>query len=539
MPVSLPHSLRVLMPDGTVRRMLLEDYLRGVVAAALPGDAPLESLKAQAVAARTFAANTHRHLERGADVCTQRHCQAWNERANPAASRAVIDTRGVVATYNGKLIDAFYFDHCDGKTRDGTGILLNAPAYLKSVPCPCGFATMKGHGVGMCLRGMLAMARFGDPYDVILKHYYTGITLEAVGVDAATTQEPLTPRARPASAPTKQGAKPARRTTRPKTTAQTETAPSVETPTAPTGERAAAPPPIEPKAEVELPPTLAMPPAAAPLEPVSPPVPEPPVTVAPIAPEPLLTSDKPEAAEADDLLYYLAVEDAAPIPAPPSTIYYPPPVEAVPPPTMPEMWEGAGETTSPSFAPPPTMPEDLPSALELDFIVPPTIESIAEESSEVEPLVAMNDVPVVERYFAPLDAPPSMPEALPSFSNVLGAFDSEPRPDETPIVWAVPPPLRESTEEPSLPKVLSTPKVLIDYLPGPRIIAGNLPKSGMIVTVRDRQGNSVVTVSGVAKQYGSGGFEAPLTDDGAYLVKFDGTELDVTVDQETVFIYYG
>jgi hypothetical protein len=216
------------------------------------------------------------------------------------------DTRGVVATYDGKLIDAFYFDHCDGKTRDGAGILLNAPAYLKSVPCPCGFATMKGHGVGMCQRGMLAMARFGDPYDVILKHYYSGITLEQAGVDAATTQEPITPRARkdltpmPHSddalssdirvgarhpSPTGRGAsdltpspspagrgelKPARRSTRRKSSEQAEPAASAETPVVPAVPSPPAPTPVEPKTE-----TVTPQPAVS-KEPVSPVTAEPP-----------------------------------------------------------------------------------------------------------------------------------------------------------------------------------------------------------------------------------------------------------------------
>jgi hypothetical protein len=60
----------------------------------------------------------------------------------------------------------------------------------------------------------------------------------------------------------------------------------------------------------------------------------------------------------------------------------------------------------------------------------------------------------------------------------------------------------------------------------------------MLITVRDALGNTIVTVSGVAKHYGAGGFEAPLTDDGAYHVKFDGVEMDVQVSSETVFIYY-
>src|SRR5581483_8858754 len=182
---TIPEVIRVLLPNGSVKTLLLEDYLRGVTAAALPADAPLEAMKALAVAARTFAATTHRHLDQYADVCTTRHCQVWSERANPRAARAVLETRSIVAVQNGKLIDAFYFDHCDGKTRDAAGVLINPPPYLKSVPCPCGSVARKGHGIGMCQRGMLVMARLGESYAYILKHYYTGITLEALQLDKA------------------------------------------------------------------------------------------------------------------------------------------------------------------------------------------------------------------------------------------------------------------------------------------------------------------------------------------------------------------
>lgn len=65
-----PETLRVL--DGeTVREMDMQDYLVGVVAAEMPADFAPEALKAQAVAARTYALycrNTSRH--ENADVCT-------------------------------------------------------------------------------------------------------------------------------------------------------------------------------------------------------------------------------------------------------------------------------------------------------------------------------------------------------------------------------------------------------------------------------------------------------------------------------------
>lgn len=538
----LPESLRLLLPDGTVKRILLEDYLRGVVAAALSPDAPLEAQKALAVAARTFAAHTHRHTDRDADVCTTRHCQAWSERANPRAARAVIETRGIVAAFDGEWIQAFYFEHCDGKTRGAQGVLMDAPAYLQSVSCPCGFASLKGHGFGMCLRGMVAMARGGDPYDFILKHYYTGITLERLEIDEnARDQAPIAPRIespRPKilpspRAPKTETEKPPRTVTPPRRSFRKKAEPAqtpdekpqtVEQPNRPKAETSDNPALVPHTVEGAQPPNLRITQS-----------PKDATTAPPVDPRTFLDAHSPEQ---DDLLLFLAVEDVAPktkgrpqtqaqfIP-PPSAVSSPPP--AVPPESMPE------EIPAPEmFAPPPSMPEDLPSASELDFIAPPS--SLPEDElgmppqeflKPAAPIVEPNlgeFIPPVERFYAPLDAPPTMPEEIPSFHTLTT--------DETPISWVAPPPIRENTF------TVPPPQLLIDSLPGPRVIAGNLPKSGMVVTIRDTRGNSVVTVSGAAKQYGSGGFEAPLTDDGAYQVKFDGTELDVRLENETVFIYF-
>ena len=70
--------LRVLV-DGEVRDMALDDYVVGVTAAEMPADFAPEALKAQAVAARTYAlycARGKKHAD--ADVCTDPGCcQAW------------------------------------------------------------------------------------------------------------------------------------------------------------------------------------------------------------------------------------------------------------------------------------------------------------------------------------------------------------------------------------------------------------------------------------------------------------------------------
>ncbi len=543
MSLALPAAIRLLLPDGTVKNILLEDYLRGVVAVALDADAPLEAQKALAVAARTFAAHTHRHLEQGADLCTARHCQAWNARANPRAARAVIETRGIVGTYHDQFIEAFYFEHCDGKTRAAQGVLVNAPAYLKSVACPCGFAALKGHGLGMCLRGMVAMARADARYDFILRHYYTNIALEQIGIDdSARVTIPVTPPKRPSPAP-----KP---TPRPRPAPRAAKTAASPPPSAAPVEKTETPKPA-PKPTPRRSPQLKIEPAPTSAETPQPPEPlTPPPFVAPRA-EP-----KPEIQEADDFVSFLAIEDvepktderpaapqesilhadaptiarehAAPVTPPeqPLSADSYPSAFAVPPASMPE------EFTPAHAAPPPaSMPEELPNALELEFIAPPTgaPEEIISDflapptAPVIEPDLGVF-LPPVEKFYTPLDAPPSMPENLPSFEKAFA--------DDTPFAWAPPPPLYENAAE------ATQPKLLLDSLPGPRVIAGNLPKPGMLITVRDAAGNGIVTVSGVAKHYGAGGFEAPLTDDGAYHVKFDGVEMDVQVASETVFIYY-
>lgn len=532
MSLSLPAAIRLLLPDGAVKTILLEDYLRGVAAAALDADAPLEAMKALAVAARTFAARTHRHLERGADLCATRHCQQWNERANPRAARAVMETRGIVATHDDQFIEAFYFEHCDGKTRGAQGVLVNAPAYLKSVTCPCGFAALKGHGIGMCLRGMVALARLGEQYDFILQHYYSGVTLEQLDIDEKTRRAlPLTPKHAPTRAP--------------------QTAPKPAARARPTPRRAkpAEPPPITPAVSAPLKksepppstPQTAPKPAPKPtprhstrskLEhaPLNEPPRETPEQAAPpsfIAPR---IEPKPESEDADDFISFLAVEEVAHTAeraqTPEGKTQAMDIPLAAPPLSMPE------EFISPAAAPPPaSMPEDLPNALELEFIAPPRgapeeiiSDFVAPPTAHIiEPDLGAF-LPPIEKFYTPLDAPPSMPEDMPSFTAE--------RTDETPIAWAPPPPLYESAAE------TRQPQILMDALPGPRVIAGNLPRLGMLVSVSDAAGNRTLTVSGVARHYGAGGFEAPLTADGAYHVKFDDVEMDVQVSSETVFIYY-
>jgi stage II sporulation protein D (peptidoglycan lytic transglycosylase) len=86
-------------PTPQVQAMDLEEYLRGVVPHEMSPSAPLEALKAQAVAARTFAMGTllpngrPRHGDT-ADVCITDHCQAWSAQTFPSSDAAVLSTAG-------------------------------------------------------------------------------------------------------------------------------------------------------------------------------------------------------------------------------------------------------------------------------------------------------------------------------------------------------------------------------------------------------------------------------------------------------------
>jgi len=119
----------------------LEDYLRGVVPNELsPGLFPqIEALKAQAVAARTYALrNLGQFKTRGYDICATPACQVYRgfSTEHPLTDQAVAETAGVVARYQGELINALYTSTCGGHTEDGANIFpTQTQPYLKGVEC--------------------------------------------------------------------------------------------------------------------------------------------------------------------------------------------------------------------------------------------------------------------------------------------------------------------------------------------------------------------------------------------------------------------
>jgi stage II sporulation protein D len=115
----------------------LEPYLKGVVPAEMPSTWGPEALKAQAVAARSYAlANLAKG--RDFDLYGDTRDQAYGgvESESPAASAAVDATKGQVVLYNGKVADTLFFSTSGGRTASALESTGTAVPYLVSVSDP-------------------------------------------------------------------------------------------------------------------------------------------------------------------------------------------------------------------------------------------------------------------------------------------------------------------------------------------------------------------------------------------------------------------
>jgi stage II sporulation protein D len=211
-----------------------ETAVASVVAAESTPDTPLEALKAQAVATRSYFAASHaRH--RDFDFCDTTHCQFLRQPPAPEspAAAAVTATRDLLLAYDSQPFAAMYTRSCSGRTHTPAELgLPNAFYPYYSVECKyCrahpvrwisrlsaqdaaslhssdeaarlimvrrfGWAavpsndfvmqqdrdqivlqgTGQGHGIGLCQAGAKAMAREGADFRQILSHYYPNATI--------------------------------------------------------------------------------------------------------------------------------------------------------------------------------------------------------------------------------------------------------------------------------------------------------------------------------------------------------------------------
>jgi SpoIID/LytB domain protein len=116
----------------------LESYIRGVVSEEMPHDWPLEAVKAQAVAARSYALS-QRHggiFDVYGDVRDQVYGGVTAE--TPVGNRASAETKGQVLMYGGKVATTFFFSSSGGRTAAVQDVFQGSPPvpYLVSVPDP-------------------------------------------------------------------------------------------------------------------------------------------------------------------------------------------------------------------------------------------------------------------------------------------------------------------------------------------------------------------------------------------------------------------
>ena len=114
----------------------IEEYLYGVLKKEISPRWPADVLKAQAIAARTFAIfNMNKYIDKGYNICASTNSQAYGgvNHEDPLTNRAVDETRGVIITYKGKPIDAVYHSDSGGYTENSENVWGSSLPYLRSV----------------------------------------------------------------------------------------------------------------------------------------------------------------------------------------------------------------------------------------------------------------------------------------------------------------------------------------------------------------------------------------------------------------------
>ena len=139
--------IKVKRDNNTIENVLFEDYIVGVLAGEMPADFEMEALKAQAVAARSYVI---KKIEQNKNVDydildtvmnqvyinNEQMKEKWqnNYKKNlNKIKKAVNTTKGEYLTYDGKVIEAFFFAISNGKTENVEDVFSEKLPYLRSV----------------------------------------------------------------------------------------------------------------------------------------------------------------------------------------------------------------------------------------------------------------------------------------------------------------------------------------------------------------------------------------------------------------------
>lgn len=164
----------------TIKEIELEDYVACVVASEM-GNGPLEALKAQAIASRSYAC-AQGVLDDKVISDSASKAQAFRAKRNnySDANYATKSTEGYILTYNGKPA-ATYFCHSNGgHCKSSKEVWGGERAYLVSRADLWTTEKQNGHCVGMSQVGAITAAKEGVGFRDILNFYYPYTTLEKI-----------------------------------------------------------------------------------------------------------------------------------------------------------------------------------------------------------------------------------------------------------------------------------------------------------------------------------------------------------------------
>lgn len=139
--------IRVKRSSGNIEKIPFEDYIVGILAGEMPVSFHSEALKAQAVAARTYAMkkmalNVNNDYDVFDTVANQVYLDigylkdAWQDKYVSNINilkTAVLETYGEYLEYKGEVIEAFFFSTSTGKTENSEDIFGTYLPYLRSV----------------------------------------------------------------------------------------------------------------------------------------------------------------------------------------------------------------------------------------------------------------------------------------------------------------------------------------------------------------------------------------------------------------------
>ena len=111
----------------------IEKYLSSVVGSEMPSKWPLEALKAQAIASRTYALKQKGNPQYDIDSTNKNQVYMGLEAGTYKTKRAVSSTRSLVLTYNNKLINSLFHSSSAGMTENSQDVWKNKYPYLSSV----------------------------------------------------------------------------------------------------------------------------------------------------------------------------------------------------------------------------------------------------------------------------------------------------------------------------------------------------------------------------------------------------------------------